>query len=178
HGRELYARPHQGGGARERAQRPCRPARSRARPAAQGRCQRGFLRRDCSVPRKAGAAIRGTLMLQRWWHAVVLIAIAASPAAAAAAELEIVNSSGKAIHEFYLAAAGERGWGADRLRTKQPSMIARGETHVVAGLAPGLYQLMLVDAEGSECEIEGVEIGTTLRIDLTAKRLKECISSH
>jgi len=117
-------------------------------------------------------------MLQRWWHAVVLIAIAASPAAAAAAELEIVNSSSKAIHELYLAAAGERSWGADRLRTKQPSVIARGETHVVAGLAPGLYQLMLVDADGGECEIEGVEIGTTLRIDLTAKRLRECISSH
>jgi hypothetical protein len=95
-----------------------------------------------------------------------------------AAELEIVNSSGKAIHELYLAAAGERTWGIDRLRAKQPSVIARGETHTLVGLAPGSYQLMLVDADGSECEIEDVTIASTSRIDLTAKKLQDCTSSH
>jgi hypothetical protein len=81
------------------------------------------------------------------------LAILASASCAASAELQIVNSSGKTIHELYLAASGERTWGADRLREKRPSVIARGETHTVADVAPGSYQLMLVDADGSECQI-------------------------
>jgi len=97
---------------------------------------------------------------------------------ALSAELQIVNSSGKAIHELYLAASGEPTWGADRLREKRPSVIARGETHALADLAPGTYQLMLVDADGSECQIDFVDITGSYRIDLTSRRLRECTSSH
>jgi len=100
------------------------------------------------------------------------------PAGAAAAELQIVNQSGTAIHELYLASAGERSWGADRLRQKQPNVIAGGETYTVADLAPGSYQLMLVDADGSECQIDFLDITGSYRIDLTALRLRECTSSH
>src|SRR5262245_1647450 len=111
--------------------------------------------------------------------AVLMIASpCVAPAGAAAAELQIVNQSGKAIHELYVASAGERTWGADRLRQKQPNVIARGETFVVADLAPGSYQLMLVDADGSECEIDFLDITTSYRIDLTAGRLQECTTSH
>jgi hypothetical protein len=110
---------------------------------------------------------------------VLLVAIVGvSSGAAAAAELQIVNSSGKAIHELYLAAPGQRTWGADRLRTKQPRVIARGETHTIADLAPGAYQLMLVDADGSECQIDSVDISASYRLDLTASRLRECRASH
>jgi hypothetical protein len=73
----------------------------------------------------------------------VWLAILGRTSGAASAELQIVNSSGKAIHELYLA-AGERTWGADRLREKRPRVIARGETYVVADVAPGSYQLTLV----------------------------------
>ena len=101
-----------------------------------------------------------------------------APTGAAAADLQIVNQSGKAIHELYLASAGERTWGADRLRQKQPNVIARGETFTVADLAPGSYQLMLVDADGSECQIDFLDIATSYRIDLTSRRLRECTTSH
>jgi len=109
---------------------------------------------------------------------LLLIAILVKASCGEAAELQIVNSSGTAIHELYLAASGQRVWGADRLRDKQPSVIARGETHTVGDLAPGSYQVMMVDADGSECQIDFVDITTNYRIDLTSRRLRECTSSH
>jgi hypothetical protein len=111
-------------------------------------------------------------------YCLALVSILGGVACAGAAELQIVNSSGQAIHELYLAAAGERTWGADRLREKRPSVIAGGETHTVADVAPGAYQLMLVDADGSECQIDFVDIADSYRIDLTSRRLRECTSSH
>ena len=106
------------------------------------------------------------------------LAILGGASCGTAAELQIVNSSGKAIQELYLAASGERTWGADRLREKRPSVIARGETHTIGDVAPGTYQLMLVDADGSECQIDFVDITGSYRIDLTSRRLRQCTSSH
>ena len=94
----------------------------------------------------------------------------------AVAELE--EFIGKTIHEVYLAAPGARGWGPDRLRRKQPGIIADGETHILTDVAPGTYELMLVDADGSECEIESVDITSSFRLDLTSGRLRECTASH
>jgi hypothetical protein len=112
-----------------------------------------------------------------WVRSLLLVVVVGVPSCLAA-ELHIVNTSGKAIHELYLAMPGQRSWGADLLRDKQPRFIGRGETHVVADIAPGDYQLMLVDADGSECEIDSLAITATHRLDLTAAKLRECTSSH
>jgi len=109
---------------------------------------------------------------------LVLAAIVGGAFCVAAAELEIVNSSGKPIRELYIAAPGQRSWGVDRLREKQPSSIEQGESHTIGDLAPGMYQLMLVDADGSECEIDSVDVTANSRFDLTRDRLSECNSSH
>jgi len=109
---------------------------------------------------------------------VIAISAVASASWANAADLQIVNTSGKAIHEFYLAASGDRSWGPDRLRQKRPSVIALGETYSIANVAPGAYQIMMVDADGSECQIDFVDIRTDYRIDLTSRRLRECTTSH
>src|SRR3954452_21291902 len=109
---------------------------------------------------------------------LAIIAIISAPCGVAAAELQIANSSGSAIRELYVAAIGERGWGVDRLRMKQPNVIARGETHTVTDLAPGSYQVMMVDDQGSECEIDFVDISSAYRINLTTRLLQECTSSH
>ena len=110
--------------------------------------------------------------------AVIVVSAVASVPSANAAELQIVNTSGKAIHEFYLATSGDRSWGPDRLRQKRPSMIALGETYTIANVAPGSYQIRLVDADGSECQIDFVDLRTDYRIDLTSRRLRECTTSH
>ena len=108
---------------------------------------------------------------------LVLFAIALSPSRLAAAELQIVNSSGKPIHELYLVTAGARSWGPDLLRQKQPSLIARNETYTLEGVPPGNYQLMMV-VDGSECQIDPLDITDTLRVDLTPRRLRECVASN
>jgi len=116
--------------------------------------------------------------MAQWMPLVMMIALVAGSCGAVAAELQIANSSGKAIHELYIAPSTDRDWGVDRLRGKQPGTIARGETYTVTDLAPGGYQIMMVDADGSECEIDFVDIASTYRIDLTSRRLEECTSSH
>ena len=116
-------------------------------------------------------------MLSRGARFLFLFAMAISPTSLAAGELQIVNSSGKPIHELYLVTAGARSWGPDLLRRKQPNMIARGETYTLEGVPPGSYQLMMV-VDGSECQIDAVDIASTLRIDLTARRLRECVASN
>jgi len=117
----------------------------------------------------------GTLSRHVWL--LLLFAILLSPSRLAAADLQIVNSSGKPIQELYLVTTGARSWGPDLLRRKQPSVIARGETYTLDGVPPGSYQLMMV-VDGSECSIDPLDIATTLRIDLTPRRLRECVASN
>lgn len=116
--------------------------------------------------------------MAEWMPFAVTIALVAGPCGAAAAELQIANSSGKAIHELYIAPSTDRDWGVDRLAGKQPRTIAHSETFTVTDLAPGGYQIMMVDGDGSECEIDFVDIASIYRIDLTSRRLEECTSSH
>ena len=99
---------------------------------------------------------------------LLLVAIAGAPAPLIAAELQIVNSSGKPIEELYLAPAGQRTWGNDWLRRKPSGVIAGGESHTLADVAPGSYQLMM----------DVLDIAADQRIDLTPNRLRECITSH
>jgi hypothetical protein len=108
---------------------------------------------------------------------LALFAIAIVPSFASAAELQIVNSSGRPIYELYLVAVGARSWGPDLLRRKQPSLIARNETYTLEGVPPGSYQLMMV-VDGSECQIDPLNIADTLRVDLTPARLRECVASN
>ena len=110
-------------------------------------------------------------------RALFLFTVAIFPSGLCAAELQIVNSSGKPIHELYLVVAGARSWGPDLLRRRQPSMIALGETYTLEGVPPGSYQLMMV-VDGRECSIDPLDIATTLRIDLTPRRLRECVASN
>jgi hypothetical protein len=116
-------------------------------------------------------------MLSRFARFLLLCAMALSPSYLAAGELQIVNSSGKPIHELYLVTAGARSWGPDLLRQKQPSVIARGETYTLSEVPAGSYQLMMV-VDGSECQIDAVDIASSLRIDLTPRRLRECLASN
>jgi hypothetical protein len=116
-------------------------------------------------------------MPRTWFCCLVLVLVGGAPARSAAAELRIVNSSGKPIQELYLAPTGQRTWGDDRLRRKSSGLIAGGESYTLADVAPGSYQLMMV-VDGSECQIDFLDIAADHSIDLTPDRLRECTSSH
>jgi hypothetical protein len=91
---------------------------------------------------------------------------------ATAAELEIVNSSTKAIQHLYLARKGQRKWGPDRLDGQEA--IAPGMSRTVAGIDPTAYDLRLSDDAERDCEIYSVAIRATRRIELTDATLEEC----
>jgi hypothetical protein len=112
-----------------------------------------------------------------WLRRLAVVALVSIPSAAAAGELRVVNSSGKPIYELYMVPAGERSWGPDYLRRKQPSVIARGETYTLADIPPGTYQLMMV-VDGSECQIDPVVIASEFRVDLTPPLLRRCSGSN
>jgi hypothetical protein len=106
------------------------------------------------------------------------LAIGGWAAAADAAELEIVNSSLKAINHLYVVPVGATDWGPDLLREGQAGVIAPGDRRKIVDLAPATYDLRLIDEDGSECEIEAVEVTTTLKVQLTDTQLADCRSSN
>ena len=116
-------------------------------------------------------------MLRTGFCCLALAVAGTAPADVAAAELQIVNSSGKPIYELYLAPTGQRSWGDDRLRRKPSGSIAGRESYALADVSPGSYQLMMV-VDGSECQIDFLDVAADVRIDLTPDRLRECTSSH
>src|SRR5215510_6390928 len=97
--------------------------------------RRGF--KDFDGEPQGSRIVLGVDMPPDWRRFILAAMMAGGSPCAGAAELQIVNSSGKVIHELYLAASGQRTWGTDRLREKQPRLIAHGETHTIADLAPG-----------------------------------------
>ena len=112
-----------------------------------------------------------------WLCRVVLTGLVTIPSAVAAGDLQIVNSSGKPIYELYVVTAGQRSWGPDHLRRKQPSVIPHGQSHTLTEVPPGTYQVMMV-VDGSECQIDSVVIASEYRIDLTPQLLRRCGASN
>ena len=112
-----------------------------------------------------------------WLRRIACIVAVCMPTLAAAGELVITNSSGKPIYELYVVAAGQRSWGPDHLRRKQPSVITHGETYTLTEVPPGTYQVMMV-VDGSECQIDSVAIASEYRIDLTPQLLRRCGASN
>jgi hypothetical protein len=98
--------------------------------------------------------------------------------AADAAELVLVNNSLKAIRQLYVVPAGGKDWGPDLLGLQPPSVIAPGDRRTITELAPAIYDLRLIDEDGSECEITAIEVETSIKVELTDTQLADCTSSH
>lgn len=115
---------------------------------------------------------------RRLFGLTITFAAAAWISAADAAELEIVNESLKSIQHLYIAPAGGRDWGRDLLSGAQPATIGPGDHRTIADLAPATYDLRLIDEDGAECEIQGIEVQTTIKVQLTDTQLAECATSN
>ena len=110
---------------------------------------------------------------RRLYGILLGLAIGSWAGAANAANLEIINSSLKAINHLYVAPVGARDWGRDLLRDQQPGVIASGNRRIITDLAPATYDLRLIDEDGSECEIEAIEVETTIKVELGDTQLAE-----
>lgn len=99
------------------------------------------------------------------------VGLAASAGAAHAAELELVNTSLKAIHHLYIAPTGTQQWGRDLLLGNTANTIPPGERRTIVNLAPAVYDLRLIDDEGDDYEIEAIEVETTIKVQLTESQI-------
>lgn len=118
----------------------------------------------------------------RWMRhgGALLLGLAAICCAGAsdAAELEIVNASLKGIEHLYIARSGEKDWGRDLLAGQASSIIAPGDHRIIADLAPATYDLRLIDDDGAECEINGIEVDKSVKVELGDTQLAECATSN
>jgi hypothetical protein len=102
---------------------------------------------------------------------VLALALAASAGRADAGELELINTSLKAIQHLYVARSGTGQWGRDLLLGKRMGSIAPGEQRTIVDLAPATYDLRIVDEDGDDYEIEGIEVETNIKVQLTETQI-------
>jgi ABC-type sulfate transport system substrate-binding protein len=98
--------------------------------------------------------------------------LAAGTVQALADELRIVNKSEYDIHELYVSSSHAKKWGPDQLGKN--GTIDAGETYKITGIPEGLYDLKLVDEDGTECEVEDVDFSSGKVWTVTNRLLERC----
>lgn len=90
------------------------------------------------------------------WVAVLALAVLAPVAQAAKkADVTIVNKSDWTIEELYLSPNDEDSWGPDQLKQH---VIEPGESFKLTQIPCGTWDVKLVDEDGDECVVAGVDI--------------------
>jgi hypothetical protein len=89
--------------------------------------------------------------------ALAAFALTATAALAAGktANVKIVNKSEWTIHELYLSPVDDEAWGPDQL---QQHVIKPGETFTLSKIPCNSWDVRLVDEDGDECVVGGVDI--------------------
>jgi hypothetical protein len=110
--------------------------------------------------------------LRRLLPVLLAVALPAIAAAGKKADVKITNGSDWEIHHFYLSSTDDGRWGPDQLGDE---VIGSGESFTLAEVPCGEYDVKLVDEEGDECVVGGVDIcGKGEEWALTSKDLLEC----
>jgi hypothetical protein len=81
--------------------------------------------------------------------------LVAGAAAARAETVTVSNDSSFAIYQFFLSPADQDEWGPDQLRDQ---VIASGDSFDLQGVPCDTFDVMLVDEDGDQCVIAGVDI--------------------
>jgi hypothetical protein len=76
-------------------------------------------------------------------------------ASAKDASVTIQNQSDWEIHQFFLSSADNDDWGPDQLRN---DVIGKGKSFKLNGIPCDTYDVKLVDEDGDECVVKGVDI--------------------
>ena len=86
-------------------------------------------------------------------------------------ELVINNKSEYDIHELYVSKSKSSKWGPDQLGDDQ---IDAGEKYRLRDVTAGVYELKVVDEDGTECTIEEAEFDESKEWTITSKMLERC----
>jgi len=86
---------------------------------------------------------------------LALLITAAVPAFAADGSLKLVNKSDWVIHHIYVSSAADGEWGPDQL---DDETLASGGSLTLTGISCDLYDIKVVDEEGTECVISAADL--------------------
>jgi hypothetical protein len=87
-----------------------------------------------------------------------LLLLSLSPGAPAAKPMQFWNLTSVTIDHLYLMPAGAKSWGDDLCASDPDGSVDPDERMRLNGLAPGRYDVKLVDAKGRTCFARDVEL--------------------
>jgi hypothetical protein len=76
------------------------------------------------------------------------------------------------IHQLYIAPAKSNNWGENKLQTRK---VARTERFTISNLAPGVYDLKVVDDDNHTCVFTDISIDQTKEWQLTDNAMISCV---
>jgi len=107
--------------------------------------------------------------MKKFLLAVSFAALAATPALAS--EFVILNGSETAIHHAYVSPASQNTWGEDQLGDEA---VLPDAEFTVTGIPAGVYDIKLVDEDGTECIWAGVDMSEGAVATVTEDLLDVC----
>jgi hypothetical protein len=107
---------------------------------------------------------------------IIFVLIASSLALTAAERLRFWNLTSFTIKELRLAPAGTVQWGPDQCRNDPDGAVDADERLTLKGIAPGRYDVKLVDKKGRACIVRNVEVltGTPYAFSISDNDLTDC----
>ncbi len=108
--------------------------------------------------------------------AALLVLAATSTASAADRPLRFWNLTAGTITGLYLAAPGSSQWGPNQCLNDPDKSVESDERLPITGLAPGRYDVKLVDNKGRTCLVRNVELvsGRPYAFSVGEKDLTNC----
>jgi hypothetical protein len=94
-------------------------------------------------------------------------------APASAADLVVVNEAYfSIIHQLFIAPAKSNNWSENKLKTGK---IARTERFTISNLAPGIYDLKVVDDDNDTCVFPDINVDQNKEWKLTDNAMVGCV---
>ena len=87
--------------------------------------------------------------------AAAVLLVASTTAFAGSSSLKLVNKSDWEIHHIYVSSAADGEWGPDQL---EDETLSSGGSLTLTGIGCDLYDIKVVDEEGTECIIAAADL--------------------
>jgi opacity protein-like surface antigen len=102
--------------------------------------------------------------------------LAALAASAQAKDMQFWNETSKEFTGVYLAPAGTTQWGPNQTDNDDDHAVSADERLKVTGVAPGRYDVKLVEKSGRICIVRGVEAKATGKVafSIAERQLTDC----
>ncbi len=100
--------------------------------------------------------------MRRLSFAAAALVLSAGPALAK--DLQFWNQTSKEFRGVYLAPAGTTQWGPNQADNDDDHAVSADERLKITGVAPGRYDVKLVEASGRTCIVGGVDVKGSGRV--------------